>query len=194
MALCSLAIAAGVMGAVAIVKRLVFWRRFGGYGYGHLAACGPGFAGHGGGCGSGRWGWGGPRAWRRSGWGSPGGSFWLRGLFAKLDTTPGQEREIRSAIEDFQRATSSLRDGLRGVRDDVARAVSGEVFDDVAIGEAGARVDGTATHVKQAFADALRRIHGVLDARQRERLAELLAKGPSFGRATRSGSPYRDVL
>src|SRR5262249_16661197 len=87
MALCSLAIAAGVIGAVAVVKRLVFWRRFGGYGYGGLAACGPGLAGYGGGCGSARWGWGGPRAWRRSGgaWGGyghgPGGSFWLRGLF-----------------------------------------------------------------------------------------------------------------
>jgi hypothetical protein len=44
------------------------------------------------------------------------------------------------------------------------------------------------------FANALRRIHAVLDPKQRERLAELVAKGPFGGRHARWGSPYRDAL
>jgi Spy/CpxP family protein refolding chaperone len=195
MPVCSLAIAAGVLGVVAVVRRFVFRRRFarfGGFGPPWaMAACGPGF-GHG----PGPWGGEAGPPWRRHGFGGsgPGGSFWLRGLFSRLDTTPGQEREIRSAIEEFQATASGLKSGLRGSRDDIARAVGGEVFDDAALGEAGARADVTAGQLKDAFASALRRVHAVLDPKQRERLAELLAKGPFGGRRGGWGSPYRDVL
>jgi len=195
MAICSLAIASGVLGVVAVVRRLVFRRRFGGFGPPWaMAACGPSF----GGCGShwrgGPWdgnGDGGPS--RRHGFG-PGGSFWLRGLFSRLDTTPGQEREIRAAIEELQHTAVDLKSGLRGSRDDVARAVGGEVFDDAAFAEASTRADVTAGQLKDAFANALRKIHAVLDPKQRERLAELVAKGPFGGRHGRWGSPYRDSL
>jgi Spy/CpxP family protein refolding chaperone len=189
MALCSLAIAAGVLGVVAVVKHLAFRRRFGGYGHWALASCGPGYARHGGSCGHER-GWGhGPRAWGRG----PGGSFWLRALFGRLDTTPGQEREIRSAIEELQRTAVGVKGGLHGVREEIAKAVGGESFDESAVADASVRADGAAAQLKQALSDALRRIHSVLDPRQRERLAELLAKGPSFGRGG-WGGPYRDVL
>jgi Spy/CpxP family protein refolding chaperone len=203
MALCSIGIAAGVIGVVALVKRFVFRRRFGG-GPWALASCGPsfgpGFGGHG--CGDrhgahhedeyGRWS-GGRRGWGGGFRRGPGGSFWLRALFGRLDTTPGQEREIRSAIEEFQRKAIEAKSGLKSTREDLARAIGGESFDDTAIGEASVRADATAAQVKDALTDALRRVHGVLDPKQRERLAELLAKGPSFGRRG-WGGPYRDVL
>ena len=192
MALCSLAIAAGVLGVVAVMRRLIFRRRFGGFGPPWaMAACGPSLGGCHGSGGGGRWegdSFGPP--FRRHGFG-PGGSFWLRSLFSRLDTTPGQEREIRAAIEELQHTASELKSGLRGSRDDVARAVAGEIFDDAAFAEAGARADVTAGQLKDAFANALRRIHGVLDPKQRERLAELVAKGPFGGR--RWGTPYRDA-
>lgn len=194
MALCSFAIAAGVIGVVAVVKRLVFHRRFGGHGPWALAACGPSFAGHGG-CGRGGWHdegrapWRGAR-WRRGG-GGPGSSFWLRGLFARLDTTPGQEREIRAAIEELLSSTRDAKAGLKGVREDLARAVRGESFDEIAAGEASVRANVATAAVKDAFEAALKRVHAVLDASQRERLAELLEQGPGFGR--RWGNPYRDA-
>lgn len=178
MAVCSIAIAAGVIGAVALVKRLVFHRRFGGpMGY---AACGPGLHG----------GHGHHHGWGRRWGGGPGRSFWLRGLFFQLDTTPGQEREIRAAVEDLQRTAYETRGGFGDVRSEMARAISGEAFDDAAAGEASARADAMAARMKEALTTALKRVHAVLDPRQRERLAEILAKGPRF--RARWGNPYRD--
>jgi uncharacterized membrane protein len=167
--MCALAVAAGVLGVVAVVKRVVFWRRYAMAGYGY------------GGCGG--------HHMRRG----PGRTFWLRALFARLDTTPGQEREIRSAIEELQQRTVELKGGLRGARDDVAKAIGGEVFDESAIGDAAARADGVTAQLKAVLTEALRKIHAVLDPKQRERLAELLAKGPGFGRRG-WGGPYREVL
>jgi hypothetical protein len=192
MALCTIAVALGVVGAVALVKRLAFRRRFGG-GPWALASCGPGFGGHG--CGGGD-GYTGP--WSRRGWGrfggfggGPGGTFWLRALFARLDTTPGQEREIRGAIEEFQERARDAKDGLKGAREHIAKAIGGESFDDVAVGDASGRADAAAMQIKDAFVMTLKRIHGVLDTKQRERLADLLARG-GFGRRA-WGNPYRDA-
>jgi len=51
-------------------------------------------------------------------------------------------------------------------------------------------VDATAEKMKDAFVSALKRIHAVLDGKQRERLADLVGKG-AFGRWARGGGPYR---
>lgn len=164
MALCSVAIAAGVIGALLLVKRLIFRRRYM----------------RGGSC---------RGSWRGRHGGGPGGSFWLRALFSKLDTTPGQEKEIRSAIEDFQKTAKESKESLGASREAVARAVRHETFDEIAIGEATVKVDAATGQVKNAFEAALRRIHAVLDGKQRERLAEILERGPrGFGGW---GAPYR---
>lgn len=199
MALCSIAIAAGVVGVVAAVRGLMFRRRFRAYGPWAFAACGPtlGAGCHGAGYGDGdRHD---SRRRRDRGWGGgfgfaagPGGSFWLRALFARLDTTPGQEREIRAAIEELQSTARDAKAGIMAGREELATAVGGESFDESALGEASGRADAAAARVKDAFAVTLKRIHAVLDARQRERLAELLAKGPGFRRRG-WGNPYRDA-
>jgi Spy/CpxP family protein refolding chaperone len=200
MALCSIAIAAGIVGVVAVVKRFVFRRRFG-----HLAfAGGPcgdnGFGGYGyDGDGEGSCGGRGFRRWGGGGWrghrGGIGGSFWVRMLFARLDTTPGQEREIRAALEDLRDRAKDAKSGLFETREHLGKAVAGETFDDAAFEAVNARVDATSEKMKDALASALKRIHGVLDPKQRERLAELVSKG-AFGRWARGGGPgggpYRD--
>jgi len=171
MALCSIAIAAGVVGVVALIRGLVFRRRFGG----------------GGGCGRGR-GFG--RFGARHG-GGIGRSFWLRALYAKLDTTPGQEREIRAALEELRERAVDAKSDLPEARANIARALAGEEFDGSAFEAVSARVDATAEKMKDALAAALKRIHGALDAKQRERLAAIVGKG-GFGRWGGGGGPYRD--
>jgi Spy/CpxP family protein refolding chaperone len=189
-------VAAGIVGVVAVVKGLIFRRR-----YGHLAfaggPCGGGGYGHGGG------GFGGP-PWarlRKWGWfgGSRGGigrSFWLRALFARLDTTPGQEREIRAAIEDLSDRARDAKAGLPDTRENFSKAIAGDTFDAAAFEAVSARFDATAEKLKDALASALKRIHAVLDPKQRERLAEIVSKG-GFGRWGRGGvgpsdgGPYR---
>jgi Spy/CpxP family protein refolding chaperone len=122
--------------------------------------------------------------------GGIGRSFWLRAIFSRLDTTPGQEKEIRSAIEEFRAAARESKDSLAASRSSVAQAVKGEVFDEIAIGDATVKADAATGKVKSALEAALRRIHAVLDPKQRARLAELLEQGPSAFR--RGGGPYRD--
>jgi Spy/CpxP family protein refolding chaperone len=174
MALCSIGIAAGIIGLVALVKRAFFHRRFG----------------HGGGgCGSrghGHW----RGHWRGRHGGGPGGSWWLRALFSRLDTTPGQEREIRAAIEEVQSVAREAKQGVFGSRENIAKAVGGEVFDPSAIDDASAQLDAATARVKEAFRASLEKVHAVLDPKQRERLAELLQKGVGRG-GYGWGGPYR---
>lgn len=195
MALCSIGIAAGILGVVMIVKGIIRRRRFGGpWAY---AACGPGFGPCGSsygpqGDGDGPWGFG-PR-WRGGfgrRFGALGQSFWLRRVFARLDATPGQEREIRAALEDLQRTAFDAKDSLRASREQVAQAIASENFDEGAAERASARVDIAVEQAKDAFTSALRRVHAVLDPKQRERLAELIAKGPGIRRGFGMGGPYR---
>lgn len=185
MALCSIAVAAGIVGVVALVKGIAF-RRFGHGGFGH-----HGFAG--GSCGGPFGGWGRRRFGGRRG--AIGGSFWLRALYARLDTTPGQEREIRAALEELRERAHDAKAGLPETRQNIGKALAGETFDDSAFEVVSARFDATAEKMKDAFVSALKRIHGVLDPKQRERLADIVGKG-GFGPWGRGGfrghgGPYR---
>lgn len=206
MALCSVAIAAGVLGVVALAKAIFFRRRFhrmafggGPRGGGPLAYGGYGEGFEGAGCGHGPRGfgrWGGFGGWRGGGWRGPGGSFWLRALFARLDTTPGQEREIRAAIEELRERARDAKGSMKESRESLGKAIGGETFDDAAFEAVSARFDATSEKMKDAFSSALKRIHAVLDPKQRERLADLVSKG-MFGRGGRGGfggwgGPYRE--
>lgn len=112
----------------------------------------------------------------------------LRGLFHRLETTPGQEKAI---VEEANRLRDAVRDGtkeLRESRDDVARAIGGDVFDEAALAAAYAKHDAAMARVREAGSAALARLHEVLDAEQRKTLAETVGHG-FFAR--RWGGPYR---
>lgn len=160
--------------------------------------------GRSGGCGGGwrgrRWGGGGPWAggssWDeargghgpRNGW--RGGERWLlRGLFERLDTTPGQEKVILEAFEELRTVGESMRGEVRRTRGDVAKAARSASFDETLMGELFARHDSEVETLRKAFVGAIAKVHAVLDEKQRERLAELIEGGaPFFGGW---GGPYR---
>lgn len=151
-------------------------------------ACEPGgrygWRGHGGcatGCrGGGGGGFGPPWMFRR---------YLLRSLFERLDTTPGQEKVIVAAVDEVQEAVKAARGEFKRSREDVARAVGGDAFDETVIGGVFARHDEALANVRRAATGALARVHDALDARQRARLAEIIAEGPWAFR--RYGGPYR---
>ena len=123
---------------------------------------------------------GGGGGWR--GWGARQGQrFFLRGLFERLQTTPGQEKAIVSALDDLRAAGQGVRDEMRGARSEVATALRGESFDEVALGGATARVEHGIDTMRKAGIDAFAKIHGALDERQRAQLADWLERGPGFG-------------
>lgn len=110
----------------------------------------------------------------------------VRRLFETLDTSPGQEKEIRNAFSEFFREAHSVRDDFVASRSDVAKAVRGDYFDETSMGELFARHDDGLDKLRRAVVGALARVHAVLDEHQRARLAELIEKGPwRFARGPR---------
>ena len=184
---------------VALIK-VVRGRR---YGYGPFAACGGhGSYGHFGGHGCDDAGWGhgrrGGPPWARGGFGGRGGfgaRLFLRGLFQRLETSPGQEKVILDAFEELKAAGRNAKDEARAARADFAKAMRGESFDEDALGGATARVEGAVDSARKAGISAFAKVHGILDEHQRARLADLIEHGPGhdrFGRWRDDGDhPYR---
>jgi Spy/CpxP family protein refolding chaperone len=132
-------------------------------------------------------GWGGRGCYGGGRWGRYA---WLRRLLRELDATPAQEREVRSAVEEFLTAVDPLRDGLHRAGEDLGAALRGDALDDGASRAAAARLDELFAKAKDAMVTLLQKLHAVLDKDQRERLARFLEHGPG-GR--HCGGPYRSA-
>ncbi len=182
--------ALAVIVGVVIVKKILFraWARRHGM---------SGFAGHrGGGCGpssNGRFG-----GWGRGRWGGGGGfargpRAFLRGLFMRLDTSPSQEKVIVAAVTEVREAASRAKENAALARDDIARAMRADVIDEAALSSAQAKAERATSDVRVAIAEALRRIHEVLDPAQRAKIADWLSTGPGFFGGDGGGGPYRSV-
>ncbi len=180
---------------------------------------GHGHHGFGGGCGGGyrrgfggydRGGHGGPfdgydghgrddRDWRGGGGrGGFRGGPWARGFdfltraFRELDTTPGQEKVMREAATGLWTRGREAKAAVKDARKGFAQAVREESFDEVSLGEATAKLEEATDGMRKAIIDALAKVHGVLDDRQRKLLADFIESGSGgspFGRGY--GGPYR---
>jgi hypothetical protein len=164
----------------------------GSWGWG--GSCGSGFSGGGDGYGGhgeheygghGPGGWGPPWARRRHeghrggfGWRGP---FFLRALFQRLDTTPGQEKVIKTAIDELRTTLRGLRGDLKEARPSVARAFRSESFDENSVADVIARVETASDAARKAFIDAFAKIHGAFDEKQREQVAQWIEHGPGAG-------------
>jgi uncharacterized membrane protein len=111
----------------------------------------------------------------------------MRWLFERLDTTPGQERVIRDAVENFVDSVMGARREVESSRADVARAMRSESFDAESMGEAFGKHDNVLSDLRKNAVEQLAKVHEVLDDKQRARLAELIEQG--FAR--RWQGPYR---
>ncbi|MEM9191201.1 MAG: hypothetical protein AAGF12_18610 [Myxococcota bacterium] len=111
----------------------------------------------------------------------------LRGLFERLDTTPGQEKVIRAEAERLRDVVYELRREVPAAGDDLGRAMRGEHFDETIFGDMFTRQDDRLRELRKEVVGSMARIHDALDEQQRKRLAEMLESGrvrPFWG-------PYR---
>jgi uncharacterized membrane protein len=130
------------------------------------------------------------RGWWRHGFhgwhaGRPGrfgrrGGWALYRAFEELDTSPGQEKAIRSALGEFKSSLDELRPDLRAVRRQVAQSLTAESFD-------GPEFEASLDRQVQAFgrvgpvvARTLGQVHEALDPDQRRRLAHFLEAGSGY--------------
>ena len=118
--------------------------------------------------------------WRRHhyhghGYGHHRSRFWgLYRLFEELDTSPGQEKAIRSAVAELRTSVGGLRPHLEETRQQVAAAIASDVFDADRLEQTlGAELQH-AFRLESAVVAALGKIHEALDTDQRRRLARFV--------------------
>ena len=123
------------------------------------------------------------------GYGRFGRHRWARGtyfglyrLFGELDTSPGQEKAIRSALAELRDSFAALRPRLQETRRGVAAAIASDSFDASAFERAleGPLVD--VANSRGVVVSTLAKIHDALDADQRRRLARFVESLP-YGHA-----------
>ena len=107
--------------------------------------------------------------------------FVLNRLLDRLDTTPGQEKVIREAMDTMLDDLHEAKRELSGSREDVARVIRSETLDRAQVEAIFTRHDVVIDRVRQNALDAFAKVHETLDERQRKILADIVLSGP-FGR------------
>lgn len=112
----------------------------------------------------------------RRGFGTGRGRFGRYGFalgraFDRLETSGGQEREIREALDELWEEARLARRDFRDSGEDVARLIREPELPAGAFDALFAQQDQVLGRVRAAGVRAFERIHGALDARQRDVLA-----------------------
>lgn len=120
------------------------------------------------------------KVWRHGRLGYRGGPrrWMLRRLFEHLDTTPGQEKVMASAVENAERAMWQAREQVFRSRSAYAKAMRSETFDTAAVNEAFDAQQASVDQVKRTVREGLQAVHEALSPEQRARLGDLLEFGP----------------
>ncbi|MCA9646873.1 MAG: periplasmic heavy metal sensor [Polyangiaceae bacterium] len=135
--------------------------------------------------------WGGPHACgghhhpghHRGGFGGRFRDMAMRRVFERLETSPGQERELQAAIGEVMDGGRKLRGQLADSRKEISAALRAEELDVERLGQLFAQHDDLLSEFRKTGVGALSRTHAALDERQRAQLADWIERGElPFGR------------
>jgi Spy/CpxP family protein refolding chaperone len=98
-------------------------------------------------------------------------------LAHKLDLREEQVTELAAILNELKTERAQAEVDDRRTVAGLADAVAAETFDDARAKEAGEARVKSAENLRQAVAKALGKIHALLDAEQRARLAYLIRTG-----------------
>lgn len=107
-----------------------------------------------------------------------GGRFLLHRVLDRLDTTPGQEKVIREALHGLADEAWTLRRDVKATRSDIASALRAPELDRSALDRVFAKHDELIEKLRSSALSAADQVHGTLDDRQREKLADIIERGP----------------
>jgi hypothetical protein len=111
-----------------------------------------------------------------------GKRFFVRRILEHVRATPAQERVVGAAVEEFRDEVKKNVGGEgRRSRKEIVDALRRSTFDGVLLGEQFARHDTILENGRKAFVGLVAKIHDALEPEQRERLADLVERGPRFG-------------
>jgi Spy/CpxP family protein refolding chaperone len=111
-----------------------------------------------------------------------GGFFGLYRLFDELDTSPGQEKAIRSALTELRSSVTAMRPHLEQTRRSVSSAFSSETFDSGALESSLDAHAAEASSLTRALVVAIGKTYDALDPDQRRRVARFVDSLP-YGHA-----------
>lgn len=108
--------------------------------------------------------------------------FFLRRLFHRLDTGPGQEKLMMQEAQTLRDTVGQLREEWSGVRSDLANVIREEHFDRSKVDALFRRQEEVFNRLRTAMADSAERVHATLDPQQKQTLASWVEQGPRFAR------------
>ncbi len=129
----------------------------------------------------------------RPGRGVGGPRLWLRSMFERMGTTPGQEKAIMSALDELRSHRSAVRQEAEQTRGDLAQAISSGLIDDATLEETFARHDRLLAQARVSFVESIKKVTEALDERQRAELAKMLQRRGWFGGGPRWGDHHDNV-
>lgn len=108
------------------------------------------------------------------------GRHFLYTAFERLDTTPGQEKAVTAAIDEFRDSARAARQKVMASRGDIAAALREDQFEPERVRAVVSRHAEELATLGDTSARALAKIHEALDPEQRKRLARWIESGPGF--------------
>ena len=108
------------------------------------------------------------------------GRSFLYSAFERLDTTPGQEKAIVAALDDFRDSARAIKNRVKDSRGEIAEALRQDQFEPERVERLVARHGEELNQLASVGAKTLARIHEALDPEQRKRVARWLESGPGY--------------
>ena len=108
------------------------------------------------------------------------GYFGMRHVFRRLDTSPGQEKVIRNALDEMRASSREWKARATAARPELADLIR---QNQVGAAEWNAWLGARVAEMNEAspgWVAALSKVHEVLDDRQRATLADYVEKGRGF--------------
>jgi Spy/CpxP family protein refolding chaperone len=119
---------------------------------------------------------------RGFGWRGRGrGGMALYRLFDRLDTTPGQEKAIKNALEEAREQLAMVRQPLEELRSDLGEAMQQDAFDRAQVEALFTRGEGRLKEARASVIEALERVHAALEPEQRKQLGKLVGRWGARG-------------
>lgn len=102
-------------------------------------------------------------------------------VLSRLEASPGQEKVIRSAVEDLRQRTRAIWASSREARPELAELIRAERLDSNALDSWFEARFAALRDMQRGIQQRLAEIHDVLDERQRKELAHLVERTPRWG-------------
>ena len=107
-----------------------------------------------------------------------GGRYFFHRVLDRLDTTPGQEKVIRSALHDLKQEAWNLRGEVKATKSEIAAALRAPELDTAQLDRVFAKHDEVIEKLRASLLQATGQVHGTLDEQQRRKLADMIESGP----------------